>query len=89
MLIKSPRFYSRWGHWNGPENDRYSKMMMNAGAQCWNGPQRSVVINLSCGLNNELTAASEPSRCEYSFDFSTPAACINLPSDGGSPHDEL
>ena len=64
-------------------------MKFEGGAQCWNGPSRSVVIVLKCGLQNELTAASEPSRCEYQFDFSTPASCIPLPDSNRDVHDEL
>ena len=49
---------------------------MEGGTQCWNGPVRSVVVSVSCGSENQLLRASEPNRCEYAFDFNTPAACV-------------
>ncbi|CAG2115027.1 unnamed protein product, partial [Medioppia subpectinata] len=65
----------RWGKWDGDDNNKYSRMKFEGGAQCWNGPVRSVTVHLSCGTENEVLAASEPSRCEYAFDFRTPAVC--------------
>ena len=64
-------------------------MKYDGGAQCWNGPVRSVVVNLRCGVTNEVTAASEPSRCEYELDFNTPAVCWTDSKDGEHPHEEL
>lgn len=65
----------RWGNWAGPENDKYSKMKCDNGQLCWNGPTRSVMVLLQCGLENKLLSSSEPNRCEYLFEFSTPAMC--------------
>ncbi|XP_077549826.1 glucosidase 2 subunit beta isoform X2 [Haemaphysalis longicornis] len=82
----------RWGSWNGPEQDKYSQMKYEGGATCWNGPTRSVVVDLHCGLENQLTSASEPNRCEYHFDFNTPAACKQVSEDAPKDrhvHEEL
>lgn len=68
---------SRWSKWIGPQSNKYQKMLFDGGAQCWNGPARSVAINVKCGTTNEVTAASEPSRCEYELDFLTPAFCAH------------
>jgi len=65
----------RWGHWYGPKEDKYSAMKYENGQGCWNGPARSCHVNLHCGEDNAVTSASEPSRCEYQFDFTTPALC--------------
>ncbi|XP_037527654.1 glucosidase 2 subunit beta [Rhipicephalus sanguineus] len=82
----------RWGSWHGPDDSKYSVMKYDGGATCWNGPARSVVVDLHCGLENQLTSASEPNRCEYHFDFSTPAACSQPATDTPTEshvHEEL
>ncbi|XP_076462402.1 glucosidase 2 subunit beta-like [Babylonia areolata] len=79
-----------WGHWYGPEEDKYDAMKYENGQSCWNGPSRSCHVNLHCGTENKLTGASEPSRCEYQFEFTTPARCKH-PQDvpTAHPHEEL
>ncbi|KAK9294408.1 hypothetical protein QLX08_010966 [Tetragonisca angustula] len=77
-----------WNDWNGPEGQKYSRMKYDNGLSCWNGPARSTVVNLSCGRENKLVSVTEPSRCEYAMEFSTPAVC-NLSQDSTNTHDEL
>lgn len=43
--------------------------------KCWNGPNRSVMLELSCGTQNALLSVSEPEKCEYHFKATTPALC--------------
>nr|KAG5713948.1 hypothetical protein BaRGS_020276 [Batillaria attramentaria] len=31
----------KWGHWYGPEEDKYDAMKYENGQSCWNGPNRS------------------------------------------------
>ncbi|CAH1118771.1 unnamed protein product [Phaedon cochleariae] len=79
-----------WGRWSGPEYDAYAQMTYDRGQSCWNGPTRSTVVRLECGSENKITAVSEPNRCEYMFDFVTPAACYEAPADVRDElHDEL
>uniref|UniRef100_A0A2C9LUN2 Glucosidase 2 subunit beta n=1 Tax=Biomphalaria glabrata TaxID=6526 RepID=A0A2C9LUN2_BIOGL len=79
-----------WGHWHGPENDKYDAMKYENGQSCWNGPNRSCHVNLHCGAENALIGASEPSRCEYQFEFTTPSRCSAPPAPGTHyDHEEL
>jgi len=50
-------------------------MLFQGGLACWNGPQRSLRLELRCGPATALTAVDEPSRCEYAGVLETPAAC--------------
>ncbi|KAG5884136.1 hypothetical protein JTB14_021805 [Gonioctena quinquepunctata] len=79
-----------WGKWSGPESNKYEQMLYDKGLTCWNGPARQTVVRISCGGENKVMSVSEPSRCEYLFDFVTPAACYETQSDGSEDlHDEL
>jgi len=75
-----------WGEWTGPDHDRHASMKFTGGQTCWNGPARSTLVHLHCGGDNQLTAVSEPNRCEYEMHFTTPAVCSAAPPSG---HDEL
>ena len=47
-------------------------------------------VKLSCGTSNEIVGASEPNKCEYEYQFKTPAACTKPPSLVSTDlHDEL
>lgn len=76
-----------WGSWAGPEHDRFSAMKYEHGTGCWQGPNRSTTVKLSCGTETAVTATTEPSRCEYLMELSTPAACRQPPPH--EEHDEL
>ncbi|XP_046747931.1 glucosidase 2 subunit beta [Diprion similis] len=76
-----------WHEWVEFKGNRYSAMKFDRGLACWNGPTRSTTVHLSCGTENKILAVTEPSRCEYAMEFSTPAVCY---VDGiGDTHDEL
>ncbi|XP_069783296.1 glucosidase 2 subunit beta isoform X1 [Narcine bancroftii] len=78
-----------WGSWAGPEDNKFSIMKYEHGTGCWQGPNRSTMVKLSCGKETVVLSTSEPSRCEYLMEFSTPAFCQDEAEEGGSEHDEL
>lgn len=49
--------------------------MYTGGAKCWNGPERSVKLVMSCGTTTEIVSVTEPEKCEYLFKLQTPAVC--------------
>ncbi|MBN3305813.1 GLU2B Glucosidase, partial [Amia calva] len=77
------------GSWFGPEDDKYSIMKYEHGTGCWQGPSRSTTVKLSCGKDTTVVSATEPSRCEYLMEFTTPAICKEPPPSDPSPHDEF
>nr|XP_031833510.1 glucosidase 2 subunit beta [Nomia melanderi] len=77
-----------WNEWAGTDGQKYSKMKYDRGLTCWNGPARSTMVSLSCGKENKLISVTEPMRCEYLMEFSTPALC-NPNLESSDTHDEL
>ncbi|XP_037777317.1 glucosidase 2 subunit beta-like isoform X2 [Penaeus monodon] len=79
----------QWGEWSGPEEDKYSRMKYTGGQTCWNGPARSADVHIYCGVETRLTGVTEPNRCEYLFEMTTPAVCTkpeDISGDEGTPH---
>ncbi|XP_064172365.1 glucosidase 2 subunit beta [Anguilla rostrata] len=78
-----------WGSWAGPEDNKYLVMKYEHGMGCWQGPNRSTTVKLTCGKDSTVVSTSEPSRCEYQMEFTTPAVCQEPPHLDGPPHDEF
>uniref|UniRef100_G3PKY5 Glucosidase 2 subunit beta n=1 Tax=Gasterosteus aculeatus TaxID=69293 RepID=G3PKY5_GASAC len=78
-----------WGQWAGPEDNIYSVMKYDHGTGCWQGPNRSTTIKLTCGKETVLTSTSEPSRCEYLMEFITPAVCQEPRSLDSDHHEHV
>jgi len=68
--------FERWGtrHGTSPENSSLN-MYYGNGDACWNGPIRSVEIQIICGKDIRALSVTEESKCEYSAVLSAPAAC--------------
>jgi len=45
------------------------------GQQCWNGPKRSVHVELYCSAENEVRNVVEAEKCVYKFEVGTPGVC--------------
>lgn len=45
------------------------------GNKCWNGPQRSAVVELVCGPEHHVLSVQEPEKCAYVFEVMTPVVC--------------
>ncbi|KAL1741939.1 glucosidase II beta subunit-like-domain-containing protein [Schizophyllum fasciatum] len=81
----------KWGAWNADAEkgtpEYYQKQLYTKGARCWNGPERTVSVLLSCGTDNAITSVSELEKCQYQYTATTPALC--LPVDEEAARDEL
>ncbi|XXQ35438.1 Glucosidase 2 subunit beta [Plasmodiophora brassicae] len=67
--------FKRW-------DDQSGDWLFEQGQRCWNGPERSTRVSVSCGQTNELLDVSEPSTCVYVMHFATPCACDQEDVDG-------
>ncbi|KAF9206651.1 hypothetical protein BGZ49_002060 [Haplosporangium sp. Z 27] len=85
---QSTTFLGKFSDW-GNGNEKYNTQWYTGGTKCWNGPDRSVKVELTCGEFNEITSVAEPAKCEYLFKMQTPAACPLLPdSDKSVPEED-
>ncbi|GFS38346.1 n-acetylglucosamine-1-phosphotransferase subunit gamma [Trichonephila inaurata madagascariensis] len=62
-----------WSHWD-IQNNTFAAMVLKNGDHCGD-IDRSSKITLKCGPNETLLNVTEPSRCEYSAQFSTRYVC--------------
>jgi protein kinase C substrate 80K-H len=68
------------GRWDGSgagwvAGSNYGQLDFKGGQGCWQGPERSCRVFVSCGADNVLSDTQEPNKCEYTMKFVTPAAC--------------
>uniref|UniRef100_A0A8C2EAT1 Glucosidase 2 subunit beta n=1 Tax=Cyprinus carpio TaxID=7962 RepID=A0A8C2EAT1_CYPCA len=70
----------------GRKKKTYLVMKYEHGTGCWQGPNRSTTVKLTCGKETVVTSTSEPSRCEYLMEFTTPAVCQEPANTDPSPH---
>ncbi|KAJ7283361.1 glucosidase II beta subunit-like-domain-containing protein [Mycena rebaudengoi] len=65
----------------------YEKQVYSGGAKCWNGPERSVILVMKCGVENIIHSVAELEKCEYQLTGTSPALC--LPLENGNQREEL
>lgn len=66
------------GSWVGmtiDEESGYRVMKWTNGQQCWNGPQRSATVFVTCGSETKLLSAEEPDTCSYVLQMESYIAC--------------
>ncbi|TYZ57272.1 hypothetical protein PybrP1_002230 [[Pythium] brassicae (nom. inval.)] len=70
--------YTLLGKWDGWDDaSGNTRMRFTSGQKCWNGPDRSVVVHLECGEENEIASVEEPATCEYEMKVRSPLACTH------------
>ncbi|KAJ3192275.1 hypothetical protein HK101_006804 [Irineochytrium annulatum] len=68
--------FTRFGPRSDPNHpDKYRYLMFENGAHCWNGPARSVEVELECGVENKILSIVEPNKCEYAAKATSPIVC--------------
>lgn len=85
-----------------PKNDRkweedeyWLQQIYARGQKCWNGPERSAIVDLVCGTENMVEDVFEAEKCIYSIRVSSPAVCFPAKQqekekgDGHGVKDEL
>jgi protein kinase C substrate 80K-H len=50
-------------------------MEFTGGAKCWQGPARSVTVQIECAEDVQVLSVEEPSKCVYAMRMTAPAAC--------------
>ena len=66
------------GRWSGIKVDEETGMRTmewTRGAQCWNGPERSATVHVTCGAENKVLSAEEPDTCRYVLEMESYVAC--------------
>ncbi|KAF4324007.1 hypothetical protein BBO99_00002514 [Phytophthora kernoviae] len=53
----------------------HTKMKYSRGQKCYKGPERSVIVHLECGIEDQIVSVDEPSTCIYSMVVRSPFAC--------------
>ncbi|CCF48465.1 uncharacterized protein UHO2_07019 [Ustilago hordei] len=80
----NPKNDSTW------QQDHYWLQQIYArGQKCWNGPQRSTLVQLQCGVENSIEHVFEAEKCIYSFTVATPAVCFPVEHSQKQAHHDV
>lgn len=69
---------TRLGTWSKDTVRDYKSnhtVVFTGGTTCWNGIQRSLVVEFACGVKEEVVALTEPSTCSYHAEMKSPCFC--------------
>ncbi len=64
-----------WDSFSMDETTGTLTLKWTGGQKCWNGPQRSATVYVTCGEKNKLLSADEPNICEYELKMESFIAC--------------
>ena len=64
-----------WEDWGKDGQVDYRLWKFVHGDQCWNGPQRSLTVRVTCGTDNVILSVMEPQKCEYEMSMQSPSVC--------------
>eukprot|EP01006_Ploeotia_vitrea_P063944 TRINITY_DN8659_c0_g1_i1.p1 TRINITY_DN8659_c0_g1~~TRINITY_DN8659_c0_g1_i1.p1 ORF type:complete len:550 (-),score=152.70 TRINITY_DN8659_c0_g1_i1:108-1646(-) len=72
----------RYSGWKKSDYGNYGSTELTTqeykdGQGCWQGPDRSTTVYFKCGVEDRVLSVDEPSRCEYTMEVESPAACQN------------
>ena len=62
----------------GIEKDEKTNSLIlkfTGGLKCWNGPNRSAAVYITCGSSHAILTATEPETCVYEFTMQSTIAC--------------
>ncbi|KAL7537420.1 hypothetical protein ACHAXR_007806, partial [Thalassiosira sp. AJA248-18] len=64
------------GSWDTMEiEDGQRTLKWGKGTKCWNGPERSAEVSVTCGSETKVLTADEPETCKYVFTMESPLGC--------------
>ena len=65
------------GSWKAAYIDEMGRRTLEweGGTKCWNGPNRSAEVAVTCGADTKLLTADEPETCKYAFTMESPIGC--------------
>ncbi|KAJ9477284.1 Glucosidase 2 subunit beta [Pseudozyma hubeiensis] len=64
------------GSYSQEQDEFWLKQIYSRGQKCWNGPERSALVDLKCGTENRVVDVFEAEKCIYSIQVDTPAVCF-------------
>ncbi|PWN33159.1 uncharacterized protein FA14DRAFT_155858 [Meira miltonrushii] len=83
----------RWGRFAPKDSsvqpdqpEFYLRQIYDNGQRCWNGPDRSLIVDFVCAPENALLDVFEGEKCIYEAKVSTPAICLPLDAEKAPAH---
>lgn len=65
----------QWKRMDFDEETGQRIMRWEDGAKCWNGPNRSATVYVTCGAETKVLSADEPDTCRYVLQMESYIAC--------------